>query len=157
MKDGTQIDTQSPTDAPPTAVAPTQPSAATPDKMAPFRKLFGMPVAVQFMAQAPYVQVAPLTDNEGTVQAVQIPNTTRVIGLPAVAEPQQAIAVATGVLHPSEDGTWLIIEERIGIPRSAHSLGGQALMDVYVRPEFVTHISFVKAIELRRPARDADA
>jgi len=151
MNDQNETTNQTPT---PTE-APTQP--VPPDKLAPFRALFGMPVAVQFAAQTPYVQVAPLTDAVGNVQAVQIPNTTRVIGLPAVAEPQQAIAVATGVLRPSEDGTWLIIEERIGIPRSAHSLGGQALMDVYVRPEFVTHISFVKAIELRRPAREPEA
>lgn len=156
-KDQTASETTTPTEATPPPVAPPPPSAAPPDKLAPFRALFGMPVAVQFAAQTPYVQVAPLTDAEGNVQAVQIPNTTRVIGLPAVAEPQQAIAVATGVLRPSEDGTWLIIEERIGIPRSAHSLGGQALMDVYVRPEMITHVSFVKAIELRRPAREADA
>lgn len=154
-KDGTRIAPSQTEPSPPPAAA-TQP--ATPDKMAPFRALFGMPVAVQFMGTTPYVQVAPLADKEGNVQAVQVPGTTRVIGLPAIAEPQAAVAVATGVLGASEDGTWLIIEERIGIPRSAHHLGGQALMDIYVRPEFVTHISFVKAIELRRlPARDPEA
>lgn len=138
----------------PTPASPTQPAAAPSDKLAPFRALFGMPVAVQFAAQTPYVQIAPLSDQGGNVQVVQIPGTNRVIGLPAVAtEQQQATAVAVGVLRPSEDGTWLIIEERIGIPRTAESLGGQALMDVYVRPEMVTHISFVKAIEMRRPAR----
>lgn len=139
----------------PTPIPITQPVANATDKLAPFRAIFGMPVAVQFVAQAPYVQIAPLTDKEGNVQAVQIPNTNRVIGLPAVAEQQQATAVAVGVLRASEDGTWLVIEERIGIPRSAHSLGGQALMDVYVRPELVTHFSFVKAIEMIRPRADA--
>lgn len=154
-KDQTASETLTPTEAPPTPAAPTQPSAAPPDKLAPFRPLFGMPVAVQFAAQTPYVQIAPLSDPNGNVQVVQVPGTTRVIGLPAVAtEQQQATAVAIGVLQPSEDGTWLVIEERIGIPRSGENLGGQALMDVYVRPEMVTHISFVKAIELRRPTRE---
>ncbi len=134
----------------------TAPPDTAPDKLAPFRALFGMPVAVQFAAQTPYVQIAPLIDKTGLPATVQVPNTNRVIGLPAVAEQQQATAVAVGVLRASEDGTWLVIEERLGIPRSAESLGGQALMDVYVRPEMVTHVSFVKAVELRRHREDVD-
>ena len=160
MKDGTEVDTTAPTDAPPTSAALTQPIATPPDKLAPFRALFGMPVAVQFMAQTPYVQIAPLCDKEGNVATAQVPGqVVRVIGLPSVAEDQkgqqQLTSVAVGVLNESEDGTWLVIEERIGIPRTAQSLGGQALMDVYVRPEMVTHISFVKAIELIRRGHEA--
>jgi hypothetical protein len=138
--------------------SPAAPAAATTtDKLAPFRPLFGMPVAVQFAASTPYVQIAPLMDQQGRPQTVTVPGTDRVIGLPAVAEQQQATAVAVGVLRPSDDGTWLVVEERIGIPRSAEALGGQALMDVYVRPEMVTHVSFVKAVELRRPLPREDA
>jgi hypothetical protein len=122
----------------------------TEDKLAPFRALFGMPVAVQFAQQVPYVQIAPLTDKHGNVQTVRVPGSDRVIGLPGVVEPIQPTAVAIGVMRASECDTWLIIEERLGIPRTAESLGGQALMDVHVRPEMVTHVSFVRAVELTR-------
>ncbi len=137
----------------PTA-SPTEPAPASPDKLAPFRPLFGMPVAVQFAGQTPYLQIAPLVDDSGRPASVRVPGTDKVIGLPVVADQQHPTAVATGVLRPSEDGTWLVIEERIAIPRTAESLGGQALMDVYVRPELVTHVSFVKAVEMHRPMRD---
>lgn len=138
--------------------SPTPPeTSSTRDKLAPFRPLFDMPVAVQFAAQTPYIQIAPLMDANGVPQTRQVPQTGQTIGLPGVVEgPDRqppATMVAVGVLRPSEDGTWLVIEERIGIPRSAETLGGQALMDVYVRPEMVTHISFVKSVEMRRPQR----
>lgn len=145
--------TESP--APTASATEPAPAASAPasDKLAPFRPLFGLPVAVQFAAQTPYIQIAPLVDQTGRPAMVQVPGTNRVIGLPAVAEQQSATPVATGVLRASEDGTWLVIEERIAIPRSAEALGGQALMDVYVRPEMVTHVSFVKAVEMLRPQR----
>jgi hypothetical protein len=120
------------------------------DKLAPFRSLFGMPVAVQFAQQVPYVQIAPLMDKEGRPQMVRVPGSERVIGLPGVVDPAQPTHVAIGVLRASDCGTWLVIEERLGIPRTAESLGGQALMDVHVRPEMVTHVSFVRAVELTR-------
>jgi hypothetical protein len=120
------------------------------DKLAPFRALFGMPVAVQFAQQVPYVQIAPLIDKEGRPQMVRVPGSDRVIGLPGIVEPAQPTHVAIGVLRASECGTWLIIEERLGIPRTGESPGGQALMDVHVRPEMVTHVSFVRAVELTR-------
>jgi hypothetical protein len=129
-------------------------TSTAPDKLAPFRPLFGMPVAVQFAQQTPYVQVAPQLDANGVPQTGVLPG-NRIIGMPSVPEPPQVAVVALGVLRASEDGTWLVIEERIGIPRSAESLGGQALMDVYVRPEMVTHVSFVKSIELRRPRQES--
>jgi len=148
-----------PTDPPATSTEPgitptSQPaSKPTDDRLAPFRALFGMPVAVQFAQQVPYVQIAPLMDKNGEPQTVRVPGSDRVIGLPGIVEPMQPTAVAVGVLRASECGTWLVIEERLGIPRTAESLGGQALMDVYVRPEMVTHVSFVRAVELR-PRRD---
>ena len=152
--------------APATTAAP----PTVTDKVAPFRPLFGMPVAVQFAMQTPYVQIAPRTDPKGNVTAVRVPETGQIIGHPAVADQEKATGVAIGVLHPSEDGTWLVIEQQIGIQRSdeecsrlgivvrspADKLKGHALMDVYVRPEMVTHISFVKAVEMYpTPARES--
>lgn len=159
-KNGPTSQEESPQPDVPPPATPAQPSAAAPDKLAPFRALFGMPVAVQFAGQTPYIQIAPLTDNEGNVQVVQVPGGS-LIGLPSVAlAPDEKgsarevmSAVAVGVLQPSDDGTWLIIEERLSIPRTGTSPGGQALMDVYVRPELVTHISFVKSVEFKRPNR----
>jgi hypothetical protein len=129
------------------------------DKLAPFRALFGMPVAVQFAGQTPYIQVAPLLDAEGNPQVKTLPGTNKVIGLPGTIVnekgQEQITAVAIGVLRESEDGSWLVIEERIGIPRSATFPGGQALMDVYVRPEMVTHVSFVRQVTMQgRPNRE---
>jgi hypothetical protein len=145
----------------PSPPAPSTEVASTlPDKLAPFRPLFGMPVAVQFAQQTPYVQVTPQLNRKGLPVTAVVPQTNKqhagqIIGMPAVPDQPQIAAVALGVLRASEDGTWLVIEERIGIPnperlgRDAEPLG-QVLMDVYVRPEMVTHISFVKAVELRR-------
>ena len=135
----------------PSLAAGVVPSAkAADDKLAPFRALFGMPVAVQFAQQVPYLQIAPLTDKNGNPQTARVPGSDRVIGLPGVVEPAAPTHVAVGVIRASECGTWLIIEERIGIPRTAESLGGQAFLDVYVRPETITHVSFVRAVELIR-------
>jgi hypothetical protein len=93
-------------------------------------------------------------NRDGSAVTVPLPGTKELIGLPAVAaDQQQATAVALGVLRASECGTWLVIEERLGLPRTAETLGGQALMDVYVRPEMVTHVSFVKAVDQQRPYR----
>ena len=74
----------------------------------------------------------------------------QVIGFPAEVSPPIATNVAIGVLRPAPCGTWLVIEELLGIPRTAESPGGRARMDVYVRPEMVTHISFVKEVDFAR-------
>src|SRR5258706_12964037 len=95
----------------------TAPPDTAPDKLAPFRALFGMPVAVQFAAQTPYVQIAPLIDKTGLPATVQVPNTNRVIGLPAVAEQQQATSGAVRGSRCSGSATWLVITECLRSPR----------------------------------------
>lgn len=140
------------------AVSSTEPApeAKAEDKLAPFRSLFGMPVAVQFATPVPYIQIRPLHEG-GRPVAVQVPNGP-VIGLPEVLDPPSVQAVAVGVLRPAPCGTWLIIEERIALrPDGESSLGGQALMDVYVRPDMVTHVTFVKMVEIIRPQRAVDS
>lgn len=141
-----------PNAADPTAppVTPVTPEAAPPggDRLAPFRAFFGLPVAVQFAVQTPYLQIQPMFDKDNNPQTRAITGADgkeRLIGFPAVAQGEPTL-VAIGVLHPAPCGTWLVVEELLGIPRTAESPGGSARMDVLVRPEMVTHVSFVKEV-----------
>lgn len=153
------------TTAPDSPAAPDSPSAASPspdvppggtDRLAPFRELFGLPVAVQFLPQLPYIQIGPRLDPHGSPETRVLPGTDRVIGLPEVVDASAPTHVAIGVLGPSKCGTWLVIEERLGIPRSAESPGGTCKLNVHVRPESVTHVTFVKEVEVAR-RRGADS
>lgn len=159
MSDNHQTNpTQIQTTAPETAEPAKPPDAA--DKLLPFRPLFELPVAVQFAGSVPYLQIGPMLGSGGRPETRRLLETkpngesdTRVIGLPALVEPATAQAVAIGILRPAPCGTWLIIEELVSIPRGGEFSGGHARMDVYIRPETVTHISFVKEIHADRQVR----